>query len=126
MSLQHIRRTSRTALLVTCVSLAFKFLIPVGYMPAAIGDGWPVRMCYSGLPASLNAHDDHHEHSKTDEQRWEQCSFGVLYSAVAITSEYALPALNLSEARTPAAYLWYLLDTNVFAFHSRAPPTRIH
>jgi hypothetical protein len=125
MSLRHNRRIRRAVYLITCVSLAFKFLIPVGYMPAPIGDGWPVRMCFTGLPASLVAHDDHHEHSKTDELQWESCSFAVFFSAYAITSDYASQELILSQAPLTTTYVRHSTDTTVFAFHSRAPPTRV-
>jgi hypothetical protein len=95
-------------------------------MPAAVGDGWPVTMCRSGLPAGLFAHaDDQHEHENSDELRWEKCSFGVLFSAVAITSEYALHVPYLREIPSPAAFTRNSIDSTVFAFHSRAPPAWI-
>lgn len=126
MSLRHNRRISRTVLFITCVSLACKFLIPVGYMPAPIGDGWPVRMCHTGLPASLIAHDDsHHQHSQAGDLRWEQCSFGALFSADSVVNEYALQELNPGEAPVLSTYNRHSIDTTIVAFHSRAPPTRV-
>src|SRR5690606_7795229 len=35
------------------LSFASKLLVPVGYMPAALGDGGPIRLCDSGLAGAL-------------------------------------------------------------------------
>ncbi|MDZ7685417.1 MAG: hypothetical protein U5O39_10810 [Gammaproteobacteria bacterium] len=40
----------RTSLFVTFVTFAINLMIPVGYMPAAIGSGSPVMLCHSVLP----------------------------------------------------------------------------
>jgi hypothetical protein len=124
MRIKYQKQASRAVLLVTYMSLACKFLIPVGYMPAAVSDGWPVRMCHSGLPEGLFSHDGaHHEHSKKDDLRWENCSLGALVSAAAVTSEHALQVPYLGEAPTPSAHVRKSIDSTVFVFHSRAPPT---
>lgn len=126
MSFRYKGRTRRVLLLLTCASLACRFLIPVGYMPAAIGEGWPVRMCFSGLPANLFPHTgDHHEHNKTDDVRWENCPLGALFSAVAISTDYQLQVAYLRAAPMPVTYAWHSIDTTVVAFRSRAPPIRI-
>ena len=123
MNLRHTGRAGRLLLLVTYLSLACKFLIPVGYMPAAIGDGWPVRLCLSGLPAELFSNgDSHHKHDRADDSKWQNCSFGVISSSVAVTSDPAtnspLPvAIPLQSACTAMA-----VNATVVAFRSRAPP----
>lgn len=123
MSLRHTGRTGRLLLLVTYLALACKFLIPVGYMPAAIDDGWPVRLCLSGLPANLFSHGEtHHQHDQSDDSKWQTCSFGVMSSAVAVTSEPAtdspLPvAVPVQKICTAVA-----ANATVVAFRSRAPP----
>lgn len=126
MSLRFKKQTSRVVLLLTFVSLTCKFLIPVGYMPAALGDGWPVRMCFSGLPEGLFSDDgNHHQHSEKDDERWENCSLGALISAAAVTSEHVLQVPNLSEDPSPFAYVRNSIDTILLVYHSRAPPTSI-
>jgi hypothetical protein len=46
-----IRRIGRSA---AFVALASKLLVPVGYMPAALADGGPVRLCDMGLSFDTN------------------------------------------------------------------------
>ena len=113
-------------LLLTYAALTCKFLIPVGYMPAALSDGLFVRMCHSGLPESLFTDGgDHREHNNTDELRWENCSLGALASAVAIASEHGFQVRHLNETEMPVAYVRNSIDTTEVVFHSRAPPTSI-
>lgn len=123
MNLRHTGRAGRLLLLVTYLSLACKFLIPVGYMPAAIGDGWPVRLCLAGLPADLFSHGEgHHQHDRSDDNKWQTCSFGVMSSAAAVTSE---PALNVPlPIATPLQVVCpgIVENATVVAFRSRAPP----
>jgi len=123
MRLRHNKRISRAVVLLTFVSLACKFLIPVGYMPAAISDGWPVRMCHSGLPEGLYSQDDdQHHHSETDDERWENCSLGIALSAIGITSEFAFHLPYFDDDKIYFAFTQTTIDTTVVAFQSRAPP----
>ena len=124
MGLRHNRRTSRAVLIFTFVSLACKFLIPVGFMPAAISEGWPVRMCHTGLPEGLFSHDGHrHEHNSNDDLRLENCTLGASISAAAITIEHARQVPQFHEAPTTVDTARLSIDTIVLVFRSRAPPT---
>jgi len=51
-----IRRIGRSA---AFLALASKLLVPVGYMPAAIVDGGPIRLCDMGLSLDGAAPDSH-------------------------------------------------------------------
>jgi hypothetical protein len=49
------------------VALAAKFLVPIGYMPASLADGGPIRLCDAGplaeLPTRSAAPGDHASHA---------------------------------------------------------------
>ena len=123
MSHRHTGRAGRLLLLVTYLSLACKFLIPVGYMPAAIGDGWPVRLCLSGLPENIFSQGSHHHgHEQSDDSKWQTCSFGVMSSAVAVTSDTATNALLPIAAPVQTEPTSVMANATPVAFRSRAPP----
>jgi len=110
-------------LLLTYLSLACRLLIPAGYMPAAVGNGWPVRICYSGLPEGLSSdHGGHHENNGEDDLLGEHCFLGALLSAAAIASEYGFHIPYFSQDLSPAAYAQISIETTVVGFRSRAPP----
>lgn len=54
--------------------------IPLGYMPAAFGNGSFVEICPSGLPteivSAMVGHDSHHQHLQDDEPEFVQCDLG--------------------------------------------------
>ncbi|MEQ8857466.1 MAG: hypothetical protein RIC56_02355 [Pseudomonadales bacterium] len=48
-------------------ALLLRVLVPAGYMPAALADGWLLQLCPDGLPAAtvqalLGPSHQHHEH----------------------------------------------------------------
>jgi hypothetical protein len=109
---------------ITYAALACKFLIPVGYMPAPISDGWPVRMCQAGLPKSLLSHEtDHLGQDETNELRWDSCSLGALYASAVIADSQIphVPYPGSAPALTTAAGV--CIETTASVFHCRAPPT---
>jgi len=62
-----------------CV-FSIKAITPLGYMPTAVGNGWPFVLCDSVLPtAGSNGHAHHAQH---DEQRshWKNCPFGSAFA----------------------------------------------
>ncbi len=117
----------RGLLAVTYLAVASKLLIPAGYMPSALGDGSPIRLCSSGLPEGLVAHgNEHHDHDEEgSELLWEHCSLGALAATAAVTSDYEvrLPFFRESFSLAPQSQL--TAAPTVVAFHARAPPTSI-
>lgn len=129
MGLRSLKEVRRPLLLFVYAALVCRLLIPAGYMPAALGEGWPIQVCDSGFPqgplSQDSGHDDHHDHHDPDgshELAWEHCSFGVLLSLAAIDGDSGLqvpfpdtgPAFTLY---TPVSLAWIAIG-----FNSRAPP----
>lgn len=127
MKLRFLTHARRGLLAVAYLAVASKLLIPAGYMPSALGEGSPIRLCSSGLPEGLVPHgDEHHGHDEDgSELLWEHCSLGALAATAAVTSDYEvrLPFFRESFLRAPQSQLTTALT--VIAFHARAPPTSI-
>ncbi len=128
MNLRCNSSIKQASLLLVCLSLAIRALIPVGYMPAAIGDGWPVRACHNGLPHGLlDAHDGHHEASDEEhEALWDHCHFGVLSAVYNIENEYQFHIGDFEQDLVPAVEESRIPATRVIIFRSRAPPLSRH
>ena len=123
MSLRFLERARRALLLLTYLSLACKLLIPAGYMPAAVSDGWPVKLCYSGLPENLSSHQgSHHEHNGEDDLGFEHCPLGALASTATLASDYTFDISYFSQDLSPATYFRFAIPATVVGFRSRAPP----
>jgi hypothetical protein len=126
------------------VALTAKLLVPVGYMPAALADGGPIRLCDSyrgGLAAEqlsmpsahMGQHVEHaadmsaaageeHAHEPGQHHEWKHCSLGALASAAAITSDWAF-ALPFSAAeRIESSEQVAHGHRTLIQFRSRAPP----
>jgi len=121
-----LRLAKRALLHVFYVAFAIKLLVPVGYMPTALGDGWPIKLCYSGLPANvLGDHGTHHDHDldgEEDESAWEHCPLGALAAASGVPAEYLFHLLRARQGSSPAPYAGYSIANRVVGFRSRAPP----
>lgn len=117
--------TPRRALLTaTYLAVACRLLVPLGYMPAALGQGSPIRLCWSGLPAGLLTHEAAHggHHGEQHDEAWDRCPLGVLAGHAAPPASFALPIDRLAERH---ARLWSVdgsAATTVPTIRSRGPP----
>jgi hypothetical protein len=123
----NLRRNSsikQASLMLVYLSLGIRALIPVGYMPAAIGDGWPVRACHNGLPQGLlDAPEGHHEASDEEhEALWEHCLFGVLSAVYSIENEYQFHIRDFQQDLVPTIDASRILAARASVFRSRGPP----
>jgi len=111
-------------LLVLALSFGIKALVPVGYMPTSLGDGWPVTICFSGLPQGLHAVlGGSHFHSEDDDDaHWRHCPLEALSAAYAITSEYQPPVFDSRQGFSAAVQFKPSIAAPVFGFRARAPP----
>ena len=128
MNLRCNSSIKQASLLLVCLSLGIRALIPVGYMPAAIGDGWPVRACHNGLPHGLlDAHDGHHEASDEEHKTlWDHCHFGVLSAVYSIENEYQLRIGDFEQVLVPATDESRIPAARDIIFRSRDPPLLKH
>lgn len=127
-----------------------KLLVPVGYMPAALAEGGPIKLCDSYLPTPFpampavdaNAADSNHaahpsapgdsdmEHAghagggeHGHKHSWERCSLGGLASlAVLAPSDWQLALLAVEADRVQEAATDAPVARIVVAFRSRGPP----
>jgi len=126
---QRFNRNINQALLVlVCLLFGIRAFIPVGFMPDAFGDGWPVRACHDGLPHGLlDAHGENHEASDEEhEGLLEHCSFGVLSAVYSIENEYQFKTNFSKQILVPANDASSIPAARVIAFRSRAPPQLKH
>lgn len=123
------RSVIRTALLrATCIAFACRLLVPAGYMPAALGEGWPIKLCHQGLPEHLLGahHDGHHQehdqHDSGEQLLWEHCPFGALLGAALIVGEFSFVGPDFGVT------LWFsrpagpMLAVDRLTLQPRAPP----
>lgn len=133
------------------LALAAKFVVPVGFMPAAVADGGPFRLCDAGwsAPAEERSHDaqqlheasaDPHghetrhgheqgnaEHGHDDpsaSHTWERCALGGLASLAAIAGDWHFALPQAGPAPVAAADSAAVYRRAIIAFRSRAPPLR--
>ena len=149
MAVRTIARRTRLALIwLGYLGLACRVLVPAGYMPAPLGQGGPVILCHGGIAgqflASLQTEPtepDHHAHAHGEaasgahdgashddsgqHEAWELCPIGSALAAAALTAEFDLQTVTLSEpapAVEPVAFATTLLARSYWA---RAPPSTL-
>lgn len=112
------------SLLVFGLSVVVRMLIPTGYMPAAIGDGWPVTLCQHGMPHGLfaDAHHRHHADSDKTATLWDTCTFGASSAVYGPGSELQIGITAPENVAVPVARAALVSVTSVVPFQSRAPP----
>jgi hypothetical protein len=117
------------------LAVATKLLVPVGFMPAAIADGSPLRLCDGGRAAVMHGHmampaadamaGSAHDHGKdgAGHHEWERCSLGGLASmaAVAFDMSFVIAEPGADHEPRPVA-----MDRRSIhrtrSFLARAPP----
>jgi len=107
-----------------------KLLIPAGFMPSSIRDGWPIRLCDAGLRLAHHTHGGHGDGGGGDgghgdggrELQWKHCPLGALAAAGAIAVEHLLPLRAVEPDRVDARIVGHFVVAPVPAFRSRAPP----
>ena len=147
--MQGLRRRTGVAGLVLLAMLC-RVWIPVGFMPAAIGDGGPVAICHGGTAgeffrglaearleaASHAGHANHDSHDGSaahealdsatspaaDHAAWEHCPFGAAFGAALVSAEVDAGLLTLGRALEPVEPARLVADTIVSSYRARAPP----
>ncbi|MEM9335001.1 MAG: hypothetical protein AAGA33_09135 [Pseudomonadota bacterium] len=101
-------------------------LIPVGYMPANLAGGSPVKFCPSGLPDAVIAviYGQHHHHHHSNDIDFERCEVagGPALAVLSGTTEHAVPRLAPAPL-TGQDLSARLANTQVFNYRPRAPPS---
>lgn len=127
------RRPPTVLLMAAALTLLLRTLVPAGYMPAPLTNGWPVQICPDGLPlaaveALLGQAHDHHHHgghadAGNDTAMPEQCELGAGFAASAAVAGISLqiPAQRPSPARFIPPPAHTALSERP-AFRPRAPP----
>jgi hypothetical protein len=122
----------------SCAAIIVKLLVPVGYMPAALASGAPIRLCDGYLPRALqlpaeqvaptahgmaHGHGGHREHEHEHEHSWEHCSLGALASAAAIAPDWPLVDFSSVAARIEVAEQGIPTSSTSLVVRARGPPT---
>lgn len=119
------RRIKRLSMRLTLVAVVCNFVIPIGYMPAALADGGPFKICPSGWPAGgMSGHDGHdgHDGHSSSGEAWEHCAYGAASSSPALVSDHDISVAHFADV--PDGYFEprQIARRAVLTFRSRAPP----
>lgn len=119
------RNVCRVLLGAAYLALACRLLVPAGYMPSAIGEGGPISLCPTGLPAGFlpeTAEHHHHDDYKGAERLWEPCLLGAAADTALAVEPVHFEALSLEQAALPAYAARAHHPRRALGFRSRAPP----
>jgi hypothetical protein len=145
-----LSRARRILIRLAFVGFACRALVPVGFMPAALGDGGPIKVCHGGLASELfrslaemrsaHAHTGHDHssaladhgqtldssedgHDRTDHAGWEHCSIGAAFAYAALIADihFHFHAPEHSFDRIESSQP--VAPIFVGSYHARAPPT---
>lgn len=135
----------RRVIALSLVGFAFRALIPAGFMPAALADGGPIKVCHGGMagaffeelaerragPGHMHhapgvdagpaGHGDGYE-SSAEHAAWEHCPVGAVFAHAVLTGEMEIGLLSLDHV-----YDWieptYSSPTLLpCSYRARAPP----
>lgn len=120
-----IRSRSKLIFRVILGSFLLQTAIPVGYMPAAVEDGWFVKLCPSGLSVewmtTLLGHN--HDHHSEGEESFVQCELGGGLGAP--TMQHESPDMSASveaSAILPMPDVFQATSVTYSAHRPRSPP----
>ena len=116
----------RTLSCLTLIGLLLRVIVPVGFMPASLSDGWYLKWCPGGMHGSVLAvllDHEHHHHHADDSARDVQCDLGNAFSSPAMSMSTLEAAALLLQ---PMSFVWEIRTQVGFptlpAYESRAPP----
>lgn len=120
------KRAKKALLSAFYLAFLMKALVPVGYMPAALADGSPIRLCdavYGDLVYDhASPHDHDHDQGEDPGEQWEHCPLGALTGAAGLLSEHIFQLLWSQHERYPAPVSRQRVTLLALGFRSRAPP----
>jgi hypothetical protein len=131
----HRRRLASLAML----AMLLRVVIPSGYMPSSLADGWYLQFCPDGIPSAVMAlligDDSHHHHhhgdmadamksgSESDSaSMFNQCDIGGGFASAFIPQAVELPVGTV--IRSYVIYFRFSTPTSSPSHHylARAPP----
>lgn len=131
--LPNLRRHRWLASLLV-VALAFRALIPVGFMPSGNGQ-LALQICPDGFPAALLHHSGHHHHDGDssqapghDHKSWMQghCPFGAAAGAPAACNSLVVTVDLKPAGPVPdSAIVVAALELRFVVAQPRAPPAHL-
>ena len=105
------------------LGLLLHALVPAGFMPASLEEGWYVKPCpESSLANEMSGHDDHHHHANDHEASFEQCDLGGFSSLAEIHADSAAGFLVFSAAPVQIVASDRYSRITSFSYLARAPP----
>jgi len=115
---------NRVLSIVAALGFSLHILVPPGFMPASVSDGWHLQWCPDGMSAEvMHALFGHaHHHSADQTQTFAHCDLSGLYADVDLQS-HALPPGDAENPQPDQAWVT-LLHSPEFrsGYLSRAPP----
>ena len=123
------------------LGLAGRILVPAGFMPAPLGDGWPIKLC-PGVPGNeflLGAaaehgghHDSHHgsdhgghhgDHGPDERGDRNPCPVGSVFSSAALMGSEDPPITLPRGMEALPAITVPVTGTSTTSAQPRAPPS---
>ena len=130
--------TQRVLSVLAAMALTFQVLVPVGFMPASVADGWYIEFCPDGLPtptlvALYGAHHAHHgavHHAHPGVEgstEFYQCDYGAGAGSggLLVHRSPLYPGLCLPVKEFPKPPGGVAFDHALRGFWCRAPPSSV-
>ena len=116
---RHLLKARQLALL----GLLLHALVPTGFMPASLEEGWYVKPCHeNSLANAMLEHGDHHHHANDDEASFEHCDLGGFSSLAEIQPDSPAGVLVFSAAPILIGASDRYSRITTFSYLARAPP----
>lgn len=117
------RAIRRVFLRATFLALVCNFAVPMGYMPAALADGGPIKLCPSGWPLTVKlSHAAGGKHSDGGDS-WEHCAYGAASSSPALAAgEHKIALPRIKDTPIGRGQSLQIGRRAISGFQSRAPP----
>ena len=114
----------RTLSLLAAISLTLHVLVPPGFMPTNLGDGWYLKWCPDGMSAEIMHALFGHEHHAEDHQNqsYAQCDLSGLSADADPPATLASTDSVFFSLPTPPRRGLPKTRSAHSGYHSRAPP----
>jgi hypothetical protein len=129
---------------VAYLALTCRLFVPAGFMPGALADGGPLKLCPGGAagallealaaraaePGAIPDTHHHHHHGETIEDGgsaeqydpWQHCPVGSVFATVGLAFELTTPVLALEHVRVVQVSPAFFSQLRAGAYRARAPP----
>ena len=106
-------------------SMLLRIAVPTGFMPAALEDGWYLKVCPDGLSMQtmMAVFGHQHAHHGDEDEQFVQCDLGGGLGALAVLADVqGLPVLAVPPLASPPVDVFLSAASREYNQRPRAPP----